>query len=174
MLKITKDKIIFCFAIISILPLLSLAIAKPPSAEEKSFAPGFEFLRDPFPTIYPDSPSQQQPYGVFSRSPNQEYGVFSRGSGASSRGDAITITNPLAGIAEDLPGLIGYILRLARYFASAIAVLVIVFGAYQILFAAGDPKKFQTGVKTIIYALIGLAVIFMGDIIVNILREITQ
>ena len=112
----------------------------------------------------------QEDGSLYSNPPAPTYGVYSRNPEAG----AVTISNPLSGVAEDLPGLIGYLLRIARILASAIAVLVIVYGAYQILFAAGNPVQFQKGIKTIVYAIIGLAVILLGDIIVSILREIVR
>lgn len=133
--------------------------SNPPSLTEDSYRSNGIFSSPPAPTT-----------GIYSNPPTLTPGIYSRGSGAGS----VTISNPLAGVAEDLPGLIAYLLRVARILASAIAVLVIVYGGYQILFAAGDPRKFQIGIKTIVYAFIGLAVILLGDIIVSILREIVR
>ncbi|MEK7115189.1 MAG: pilin [Patescibacteria group bacterium] len=90
----------------------------------------------------------------------------------SRRSGSIGITNPLAGIADDIPGLIGYILYLARWFAGAIAVLMIVVGAYQILFSAGDPKEWQKGRQTIIWAMIGFAIVLLAEVVVDIIREL--
>ena len=93
------------------------------------------------------------------------------GSNNTGRG-GVRIDNPLAGIADDIPGLIGYVLNAARGIAALIAALMIVVGAYQILFSAGDPAGFKKGRQTIIYALIGLAVVLLANVLVSIIREI--
>ena len=87
-------------------------------------------------------------------------------------GGIVRITNPLGHIANDIPGLISYIVNVAKWLAGVIAILAIIFGAYQILFAAGDPEAFKKGRMTIVYAIIGLALVLIADIIVDIVNEI--
>ncbi len=53
-----------------------------------------------------------------------------------------------------------------------LATLMIVFAGYQILTAAGNTEKFQTGMKTITYAVAGLAVMLLSAVIINILKAI--
>lgn len=89
-------------------------------------------------------------------------------------GRTVLISNPLSGVANDIPSLIGFILRTARWIAGSIAVLMIIFGAYQIMFAAGNLALYEKGKMTIVYAVVGLTIILMSDIIVSILREITR
>jgi len=101
--------------------------------------------------------------------PNTSRDVYYPNSGG--RG-GVTISNPLSGVADDIPGLIGYILYLARWFAGTIAVLMIVVGAYQILFAGANPQSFELGKKTIIYAVIGFAIVLLAEIVVDIIREL--
>ena len=100
--------------------------------------------------------------------------VFAQGNTFYNQGSrgGVTISNPLGGVADDIPGLIGYILYLARWFAGAIAVLMIVVGAYQILFSAGDPKGWQKGRQTIIWAVIGFAIVLLAEVVVDIIREL--
>ena len=57
-------------------------------------------------------------------------------------------------------------------FLLILVILAIIFGAYQILFAAGDPEAFKKGRMTIVYAIIGLALVLIADIIVDIVNEI--
>ena len=119
------------------------------------FAASFVFAQ--YNTFYNQGPAQDE--SAFFEQP-------------SRRGGSIGITNPLAGIADDIPGLIGYILYLARWFAGAIAVLMIIVGAYQILFSAGDPKEWQKGRQTIIWAMIGFAIVLLAEVVVDIIREL--
>ena len=50
--------------------------------------------------------------------------------------------------------------------------IVIVVGAFQMMFATGDPEKFKKGQKTIVYAVIGLVVLLLAQGIVAIMESI--
>lgn len=56
--------------------------------------------------------------------------------------------------------------------AAPIVTIMVLWGAFQILTAAGDPEKFKTGNKTIMYAAIGFAIVLVSDGIAYILRDI--
>jgi hypothetical protein len=45
--------------------------------------------------------------------------------------------------------------------------VMVVWGGFKIMFAAGNPAKFQSGLQTIINALIGLAIVLSSYIIVS-------
>jgi len=49
-----------------------------------------------------------------------------------------------------------------------LAGLVILWAAFQILTAGGDPAKFATGKRTLVYALVGLGIVILSDGIVDI------
>lgn len=69
-------------------------------------------------------------------------------------------TNPLNfNSIEDL--LVG-ISKWAFDIATPIAALMIIVGAYQMLFSGGDPKKVQTGRQTILYTVIAYAIILLA------------
>lgn len=114
----------------------------------------------------PVTPSPYQDFGpAVTPSPYRDY---------DSGGQSITITNPLGGIANNLVDLIGYILRIAKGAAAVLAVFMIVYGAYQLLFAAGKPEAVKKAGKTILYAVIGLAVVLMSDLIIDIIKKIVN
>lgn len=48
---------------------------------------------------------------------------------------------------------------------------MIIIGAFQILFAAGDPEKFITGRRTIVYTAIAYAILLMARGIVAIIEN---
>jgi len=98
--------------------------------------------------------------------------TFSNQGGGRGSGNSVGISNPLSGIADDIPGLIGYILYLARWIAGSIAVLMIVVGAYQILFSAGDPKGWEKGKQTITWAVVGFAIVLLAQVVVDIIKEL--
>ncbi len=53
-----------------------------------------------------------------------------------------------------------------------IAGLMILWAAYQILTAGGDPAKFDRGKKTILYTIIGLVVILLSKGLVTIIKAL--
>ena len=83
----------------------------------------------------------------------------------------ITLINPLSGT-SDLRGLIERFVTILRDFATPIAILMILFGAFRILTAAGDPAKFETGKKILLYTAIGYAIIFVGWGITSIIESL--
>ena len=90
----------------------------------------------------------------------------------------ISLPNPL-GTTTTVSELINNIIRALRdYIAPPIVGIMIIYGAFQILFAAGSEEKFKTGKKTILYAVIGYAIILIASgissIIVDVLRRGAQ
>ena len=73
---------------------------------------------------------------------------------------SIPLPDPLGG--QTIPGLIRAIVEWVRNIAAPVAAGMIIFGAYQILFAAGDAEKIRTGRRTILYTVIGYAIIWIG------------
>lgn len=86
-------------------------------------------------------------------------------------GGPITLTNPLGGT-SDIRDLIQRFATILRDFATPVAVLMILFGAFRILTAAGDPAKFETGKKILLYTAIGYAIVFIGWGIVSIIESL--
>ncbi|MFH1161726.1 MAG: pilin [Candidatus Jorgensenbacteria bacterium] len=56
--------------------------------------------------------------------------------------------------------------------AAPIAAVMIIYGAFQMLFAGGNPEKFGTGRKTILYAVVGYGIIFVGWGLVSIIEKL--
>ena len=54
----------------------------------------------------------------------------------------------------------------------SVAVIIVIYGAWKMMTASGDPKKFQEGQKTILYAAIGLLVILLARGIIGALYGI--
>lgn len=73
---------------------------------------------------------------------------------------------------KDVPNLcvlLDNITRFLQIVVIPLAGLMIIWAAFQILTASGDPAKFATGKKTIVYALIGLGVVILAGEIVDII-----
>ena len=76
-------------------------------------------------------------------------------------GSSQTLPNPL-GEGTTITGLITRIAGYLFGISLSVAVIMILYGAFQMLTSAGDPTKFQNGKKTIIYALIGVGVVLIA------------
>ncbi len=82
----------------------------------------------------------------------------------------LDLPNPIA--CDDIFCVIGRILRGLRLVAIPVSVVMVVVGGYQIMAAGGDPEKFSSGRKTIIYAAVGLAVIILAEAVFYIVSDV--
>ena len=72
-----------------------------------------------------------------------------------------------AGLKNDVQSVIIAVANAIIGIAAAVAVFFVVIGGINYLTSAGDPAKTEKGKKTIIYALIGLAICGLAYVIVN-------
>lgn len=82
------------------------------------------------------------------------------------------LPNPLGPGVDSFNALADKILGYMLLIATPIATLMILVGAYQILFAAGDPEKVKTGKQTILYTVIAFAIILIGKGITLIIKDV--
>ncbi|MEZ4156925.1 MAG: pilin [Candidatus Paceibacterota bacterium] len=76
----------------------------------------------------------------------------------------IQLHNPLGDSNRDLGSLLTNILNKAvNFIITPILVLMIIVGAWQMLVSAGNPEGFKKGQRTIVYAVIGFAVILLAN-----------
>ncbi len=76
------------------------------------------------------------------------------------------------GTCEKLDCILAKILDLIYYISIPITSIMVLWGGFQILTAAGDPEKVKTGGKTVLYAAIGFAVIIISKAIVYLITDI--
>jgi len=89
----------------------------------------------------------------------------------NNSGDSVGLPNPLG--TDNIVILLNRILNaLVTGIAPPILAIMILIGSFQILFASGDPQKFKTGKKTIIYAIVGYTALLLSLGIVSIIKEI--
>lgn len=93
--------------------------------------------------------------------------------GCNTPTTVVTLPNPL-GTTSTVMDLLKKIVDFLLVIASPIAAIMIIWGAFQILFAAGDTEKFATGKRTILYTVIGLAVILVGWGFVSIIEDVLK
>lgn len=83
------------------------------------------------------------------------------------------LCNPLG--ADSIGGVIQKIIEALRdYIGPPILTLMVLYGAFQMLFAGGEPEKFATGRKTILYAVIGYAIILLASGIEFIIKDLLR
>ncbi len=83
----------------------------------------------------------------------------------------ITLCNPL-GAGSTIADVLKKILNEITLILSFIIPIIIIIGAFQMMFAAGNPEKFATGQKTIVYAIIGYVVVLLANGIISIVKSI--
>lgn len=92
--------------------------------------------------------------------------------GVGTQPKGIELPNPLKvqNIADLLDRIVGFL----QTIAIPIVAIMVIWGGFQMLFATGDPEKFKTGKKTIIYAAIGFAVILIAKGVTSIVKDLLQ
>lgn len=73
--------------------------------------------------------------------------------------EGFNLCNPLRGTLFDL---IDNIMGFLMVAGAVVLPFVIIYAAFQMMTAGGDPEKFQTGKKTILYAVIGYGIILLS------------
>lgn len=77
-------------------------------------------------------------------------------------GEVIDFGSLMPTSCKDLSCITGKLLGLISWIAMIILPFIVMYGAFQILTAGGDPKKVQSGGKTILYAVIGFIIAFIA------------
>lgn len=88
-------------------------------------------------------------------------------------------TNPPVGIDnplkfDDLTSLLVFIGTQLYYISIPIVTIMILYGAFQILTAGGEPDKIQTGKRTIWYAVIGFVIVLLAGGVSDLIKSFTS
>jgi len=75
------------------------------------------------------------------------------------------LTNPLP--TKNIPELIGIIIKAVMGIVGSIALLMFIYGGFLWLTSAGNTEKIQKGKQVVVWAVIGLAIIFLSYALVN-------
>ena len=93
----------------------------------------------------------------------------------SDKTDIVVLTNPLEGVADSPNQLIGQIINGVLGIVGSLALVMFIYGGFVWMLAAGSNEKVQKGKDILVWATIGLVVIFAAFAIVDfILRGITN
>jgi hypothetical protein len=83
----------------------------------------------------------------------------------------ITLTNPLGNNCNDLTCPAQAVINFLFTIAIPLCAIMVLVGGFQMLTAAGDPAKFSTGRKTILYAVVGFAVILVAGGVATLIKN---
>lgn len=76
---------------------------------------------------------------------------------------AAALYNPLG--QRSIPQIIGFVIQAALGIAGSIALLMIVYGGFTWLMSQGEPDKIKKGQQTIVWSVLGIAVLFGANIL---------
>lgn len=79
---------------------------------------------------------------------------------------SVRIPNPLGDGPDDPQALAKNLTNYALTLAGSLAVIFIIWGGISMIMAGGSKDKYTKGLKTLEYALIGLAIVFLSYAIV--------
>ena len=83
----------------------------------------------------------------------------------------ITLVNPL-GQNSTFQSVLGNVMTFLVAIAAPICGILVVVGGFQMMTAAGNPEKFSTGRKTLLYAAIGFVVVLFASSVVPLITSI--
>jgi len=83
----------------------------------------------------------------------------------------VVIPNPLEGDG-DIPSVIHAITGLLKVIVIPLGIIMIIIGGIQYMTSAGNEEKTNKAKKTILWAIIGIAIIISADFIAGFIKEI--
>lgn len=81
--------------------------------------------------------------------------------------DKIELQNPLEVNMDNPAVLIGYIIQAVLGLIGGISLLMMVYGGFQWLTAAGNEDKIKSGTQTMLWSAIGLVLVFSSYLLVS-------
>ncbi len=85
---------------------------------------------------------------------------------------ALTLTDPLGG--KTFPAVIEAVSDALARIAIPIVAVIVLYGAFQIMTAGGSAEKVSSGRKTILYAVVGYAIVLLASSVVPLIRDIIK
>ena len=72
-----------------------------------------------------------------------------------------------------IPAVFSNVLTALLIFAGLFALFIFIYGGYQYINSAGDPKKLEGARNNLIYGIIGLIIIIFSFFVINIITTVT-
>lgn len=89
-----------------------------------------------------------------------------------SGGSSVQLSNPLG--VDNLQTVLERAVPLVIPLAASVVTIMVLYGAFLMLFSAGNEEKISQGRKTILYAAIGFFVVLVASSIPALIRSIFQ
>lgn len=83
----------------------------------------------------------------------------------SSTGERVPLSNPLK--SSSIPDLVGVIIKNLMSVLGGLALLMFVIGGFTWVTSAGNQEKVKSGMNTMIYAALGIMIVFASYMLVN-------
>ena len=77
------------------------------------------------------------------------------------------LENPLQGDSTSAAAIIGTVIKSALGIVGAITLLMLVWGGFQWLTSAGNPEKVKSGAQTMLWAIIGVVLVFASYLLLS-------
>ena len=77
------------------------------------------------------------------------------------------LDNPLAGNKTEASQIISTVIKTALGIVGALTLLMLVWGGFQWLTSAGNPEKVKSGAQTMLWAIIGVVLVFASYILLS-------
>ena len=109
---------------------------------------------------------------IIKRSSAAIIGLYSFVLAATAFADSnpVTLTNPLG--TTDATTVLNNINLFLLAIAAPICGIMVVWGGFQMMTSNGDPERFSTGKKTLLYAAIGFVVVIFASSVVPVMQSI--
>ena len=81
--------------------------------------------------------------------------------------EVCSLENPLAGDRTEVTSIISTVIKGALGIVGALTLLMLVWGGFEWLTSAGSPDKVKSGTQTMIWAVIGVVLVFASYILLS-------
>ena len=83
---------------------------------------------------------------------------------------SIDLPDPL--MCADASCVVTKVINFVFVLAAPICAIMVLWGGFQMMTSAGDPEKFSTGRKTIVYAAVGFFVVLLANSVATVIQSI--
>ncbi|OGH69362.1 MAG: hypothetical protein A2754_02410 [Candidatus Magasanikbacteria bacterium RIFCSPHIGHO2_01_FULL_47_8] len=88
---------------------------------------------------------------------------------SDNKSECVVLENPLG--TTDVPTLLGTLIKAALGIIGSLTLLMLIWGGFQWLTSAGNAEKVKSGTQTMIWAVIGVVLVFSSYLILSTFTE---
>ena len=86
-------------------------------------------------------------------------------------GGSISLPNPIPGC-SDASCVVTKVINFILVLATPICAIMVLWGGFTMMTAGGDPEKFSTGRKTILYAAVGFVAVLLANSVAAVVQNL--